>query len=279
MDEFTEDFKKKLMDITEVSTLPQVMVRILEIITDENSSANDLAEEIAKDTSLTAKILKMVNSAYYGFYREIVKVSDAVVVLGFNEIRRLSLAVSVLDMFGNRQAEHRLRFWNHSFTCAAMCDILAKERRLHNQGAFTVGLLHDIGKSVLDQHFGNMFSTVQACMQEHSLKSHEAEKMLFGFDHGDIGYWLSERWNLPVSLSEAIHYHHRPTSAEEAPELARVVHVADKLTNEFAELKAQGLSVDEMTNEDDGLLPEEKVEYLIELENRIKDSTLVDILS
>ncbi len=254
------------------------MVRILEIITDEKSSASDLAEEIAKDTSLTAKILKMVNSAYYGFYREIVKVSDAVVVLGFNEIRRLSLAVSVLDMFGNSQAGHRLRFWNHSFTCAAMCDILARKQRVHNEGAFTAGLLHDIGKSVLDQHFGSMFSAVQACMKEHSVQSHEAERMLFGFDHGDIGYWLSERWNLPVSLSEAIHYHHRPTSAEEAPELTRVIHVADKLTNEFAELKAQGLSVDEMTGEDNGLLPEERAEYLIELENRIKDSTLVDIL-
>ncbi|UCD57729.1 MAG: HDOD domain-containing protein, partial [Candidatus Hydrogenedentota bacterium] len=201
------------MEITEISTLPQVMVRIMEIITDEDSSATDLANEIAKDASLTAKILKMVNSAYYGFYREIVKVSDAVVVLGFSEIRRLSLAISVLDMFGGSRAKHRLEFWNHSFACAAMSDILAKEWGMHDNGAFTAGLLHDIGKAVLDQYFASMFSAVQACMQERSLKAHEAEGQLLGFDHTDIGYWLSERWNLPMSLSEAIHCHHRPESA------------------------------------------------------------------
>jgi HD-like signal output (HDOD) protein len=274
MSDSVEQFKKKLMAIKEISTLPQVMIRIMEIITDENSSASDLADEIANDTSLTAKILKMVNSAYYGFYREIVKVSDAVVVLGFNEIRRLSLAISVLDMFGpGNRAEHRLRFWNHSFGCAAMSDIVAKERGIFDRGAFTAGLLHDIGKAVLDQHFPSMFSAVQACMRERLLKAHEAENLLFDFDHADVGYWLSERWNLPVSLSEAIHCHHRPESAEQTPELATLVHLADGLVNEFMELKAAGLSVTVVSAEENEEFPsEKKAALLLELEKRLKDS-------
>ncbi len=277
MNESLENFKKKLAEIREISTLPHVMIKIMEIITDENSSAVDLADEIAKDPSLTAKILKMVNSAYYGFYREIDRVSDAVVVLGFNEIRRLSLAISVLEVFGSATEGHRVAFWNHSFTCAAMSDILAEEWQLHDQGAFTAGLLHDIGKMILDQYFAEMFGAVQERMKERSLKAHEAEKSLYGFDHADIGYWLSERWNLPVGLSEAIHCHHRPEAATETPDLARLVHMADKLSIELLESGSDGSREIEASGEDeDGMDPKKRSELLGRLEKRIKDSTLLD---
>ena len=280
MSETIEHFKKKLAEIKEISTLPHVMVRIMEIVTDEHSSAADLADEIAKDTPLTAKILKIVNSAYYGFYREIANVSDAVVVLGFNEIRRLSLAISVLDMLGGTGEQRRLEFWNHSFLCAAMSDILAKQRRLRDRGAFTAGLLHDIGKSILDQYFSHMSTAVQECMRERSLHAHEAERLLYGFDHGDIGYWLSDRWNLPVSLSEAIRYHHRPGEATETPELAQVVHVADKLSYDFAKLKARNLPlIDAPGSVDDELTPEEKAKLLSMLEDRIKESAMMNIFT
>ncbi|MBI4830924.1 MAG: HDOD domain-containing protein [Candidatus Lindowbacteria bacterium] len=275
-----EEFRKKLLEIKEISTLPHVMVRIMEIITDENSSASDLAKEIAKDASLTAKILKIVNSAYYGFYREIIRVSDAVVVLGFNEIRRLSLAISVLDMFGGKQREQRFRFWTHSFACAAMCDILSKEWRMHDKGAFTAGLLHDIGKAALDQHFSDMFSAAQACMEERSLRAHEAEKMLFGFDHSDIGYWLCERWNLPVSLSEAIRCHHRPETAQEAPQLAMLVHTADELVTEFLSPKAAETPAAEAPQKQETEFPvERKADLLLELRRRLKDSKGLNIFS
>jgi HD-like signal output (HDOD) protein len=278
MQDSSDNFKKKLMEIDEISTLPHVMVRIMEIITDENSCAADLGSEIAKDASLTVKILKMVNSAYYGFYREIAKVSDAVVVLGFNEIRRLSLAISVLDMFiGKDRKDHRLRFWAHSFGCAAMSDILAKDSAVSGTGAFTAGLLHDIGIAVLDQYFPAMFSKIQACMNERSLREHEAEQFLYGFDHGDIGYWLSERWNLPINLSEAIRYHHNPALANEAPQLAQLIHVADILTNEFMKTKAEDLSPTETGDVQEVFPPDKKEEVFRELEKRIKDSTFMNI--
>jgi HD-like signal output (HDOD) protein len=279
MRESVEIFKKKLAEIQEISTMPHVMTRIMEIITDEGSSAGDLADEIRKDTSLTAKILKIVNSAYYGFYREIDKVSDAVVVLGFNEIRRLSLAISVLDMFRGIREGHRLMFWNHSFICAAMCDILAKERHMEDRGAFTAGLLHDIGKSILDQYFSDMFADIQTCMYEREIKAHEAEQLLYEFDHADVGYWLSERWNLPVGLSEAIHYHHKPESANEIPELTKLVHLGDELSNEYMNLKARGLSMNDIAASKNGeSLTDEKIGLLVELEKRIKDSTIAEML-
>ena len=275
-----EEFKKKLMEINEISTLPQVMARIMKIVTDENSCAADLAKEITKDKSLTAKILKIVNSAYYGFYREIVKVSDAVVVLGFNEIKRLSLAMSVLDMFGkDKQAEHRLALWNHSLMCAAMSDILEKEWGLQHHGAFTAGILHDIGKAVLDQYFPPMFAAVQVLMHEHSIQAYEAEQRLFGFDHSDIGSWLSEKWNLPQNLIEAIKTHHQPEQARIEPELAKVVFVANRLANEFLKIKSAGLKPAEVAYEGDpDFLPEKKLELLLQLDNRITGSTAADLI-
>jgi putative nucleotidyltransferase with HDIG domain len=276
-----EQFKKKLMEINEISTLPQVMSRIMQIVTDENSCAADLAKEITKDKSLTAKILKVVNSAYYGFYREIVKVSDAVVVLGFNEIKRLSLAMSVLDMFGkDKRAQHRLALWNHSLACAAMSDILEKEWKLRNRGAFTAGLLHDIGKAVLDQYFPPMWAAVQVMMHEQSLQAYEAERRLFGFDHSDIGCWLSEKWNLPQNLIEAIRCHHRPEAAQLEPELARAVHVANRLANEYMRLKMAGLTILDVALEGDPQFdPEKKVELMQELDKRVSGSTAADLIS
>ena len=274
MVEAVKEFKKKLMEIREISTLPHVMMRIMEIITDDNSSATELAKEIANDASLTAKILKMVNSAYYGFYREIVKVSDAVVVLGFNEIRRLSLAISVLDMFRGPKEDRRLKHWNHSFMCGAMSDILAKEWRIEDKGAFTAGLLHDIGKVVLDQYFSNMFFAIQARMSECGERFHEAERSLYEFDHADIGHWVSEKWNLPVSLSEAIRCHHRPEIAQVAPDLVKVVHAADTLCLEYVNLKTAKLSASDIDGEADvGVPTEQKADLLLKLEQRIRNST------
>ena len=280
MQKSIEMFKKRLAEIQEISTMPHVMTRIMEIVTNENSSATDLANEISEDRSLTAKILKIVNSAYYGFYREIDKVSDAVVVLGFDEIRRLSLAISVLDMFRGKHERHRLIAWNHSFICAAICDILAKERNMQDCGAFTAGLLHDIGKSVLDQYFSDMFAEIQACMYDRSIKAHEAERLLYGFDHADIGYWLSERWNLPPTLSEAIRCHHQGECLEEMPELTRLLYAGNNLSNEYMNLKARGLSMTDIaTGKSNESITDEKIGLFIELENRIKDSTLIELLT
>lgn len=276
-----EQFKKKLMEIHEISTLPQVMAKIMRIITDDNSCAADLAKEIAKDKSLTIKILKIVNSAYYGFYREIVKVSDAVVVLGFNEIKRLSLAMSVLDMFGkDKRTQQRLSLWNHSLTCAAMSDILEKEWHLGNQGAFTAGLLHDIGKAIVDQHFPSMFAAIQLAMYEQGLQFHEAERRLFGFDHAEIASWVSEKWNLPENLVEAIRRHHHPESTETEPQLTKVVYVANRLANEFTRIKTSGSLIVEVAHEGDPeFSPEKKVELFLELNNRVGDSTAADLIN
>lgn len=228
-----EKLRHQVADIREVGTLPHVMLRILDIVADERSSAADLADAIATDTSLTAKILKIVNSAFYGFYREIALVADAVVVLGFEEIKRISLAISVVGMLGGKSArdERRLRFWHHCFQTAALADLIERDLTRGSQGAFTAGLLHDIGRALLDQHFPDMFAAIAAEEAATHRTTAEVERALLGVDHGEIGFWLADGWNLPPQLAEAIRFHHAPDLATEGARLAATVHIADTMVH------------------------------------------------
>lgn len=228
-----EQLRRQVEDIREVATLPHVMLRILEVIGDPNASARSLSQEIAADASLTAKILKIVNSAYYGFYREIVLLNDAVVVLGFEEIKRICLAISVLGMLGgdSPQDEERLHFWRHCFDTAALAELIARELHRGSQGAFTAGLLHDIGRAVLDQKFPELYDAVRRCQTEAGCAAAQAEEALLGVTHAEVGFWLAERWNLPPLLAEAIRFHHQPGAATDGAPMAAVVHIADVLAH------------------------------------------------
>ena len=231
-----DNLRRQVEDIREVATLPHVMLRILEVVSNDNASAEDLSGEIAADASLTAKILKIVNSAYYGFYREIALLTDAVVVLGFEEIKRISLAMSVLGMFGDRTTrdQARMAFWEHSFHTAAMAELLERDLGRGGRGAFTAGLLHDIGRAVLDQSFPDLHQAIVANERDTVRTAAVVEQELLGTTHAEIGFWLAERWNLPQVLSEAIRYHHAPTQAVEGAMMAATVHVADVLVHRLA---------------------------------------------
>lgn len=230
-----ETLRRKVEAIPGVATLPHVMARILELVDDESSSATDLGAEIAADTSLTAKLLKIVNSAFYGFPRQIAQVSEAVVVLGYEEIKRISLATSVIGMFGDGSPHEdgRLRFWTHSLHTAALAELLEREGGRGGKGAFTAGVLHDLGRIVLDQFFPEINRAIEHQEAAENRTPVEIEQELLGVTHADIGYWLAERWNLPPVLAEAIQLHHRPKRATEGT-LAAAVHVADVLVHRMS---------------------------------------------
>lgn len=236
-----EQLRRQVEDIREVGTLPHVMVRILDVIGDENASAKDLSDEIAADPGLTGKILKIVNSAFYGFYREIALISDAVVVLGFEEIQRISLAISVVGMLGRKGGgnDERVRFWNHCFHTAAIAELLERELGRGGKGAFTAGLLHDVGRAVLDQHFPELFQTLLATERRERQLPIVVEQNLLGTTHAEIGYWLAERWHLPPVLAEAIRFHHVPAEAGDGAVMAATVHVADVLVHRLTAVEEE----------------------------------------
>lgn len=229
--------RERVWSIDEVSTLPHTLVRILSVVQDESATALDLAEEIASDKALTLKILGTVNSSYYGFHRQIGTIADAVVILGFEEIERLAVAISVINMFGrdpeSARALHML--WRHSLACSVVASSF--ESRLRStipsiSGAHVAGLLHDIGKAVIAQYFPEAVHAIARLVHEEELSRLEAEReVLDGCTHCDIGAWIAERWSLPPAIVESVGMHHTPELVAKSHVLTHAAHAADIVCN------------------------------------------------
>ena len=229
--------KARIESLTDVGALPEVMARIMELARDPNSSALDLAAEISHDPALSMKILRTVNSAYYGLQRRIMTIPDAVVILGFDEVERLALTITVIDTVKLDENGFRaLRaLWRHSLACSIACTVC--ELKFMNKfdglrGVHVAGLLHDIGKVILGQHFPELHGQILHAVKDGNQDIMEAERaILGGVTHCDVGGWVAERWNLPEGLVASIRHHHSPAVEEQTDPLVHTTHVADCLTN------------------------------------------------
>jgi putative nucleotidyltransferase with HDIG domain len=223
--------------IEEIATLPDVLARIISVVQDESTTALDLADEIVRDQALAMRVLRVVNSSYYGFPRSIRSVPEAVVILGFNEIERLALTISVINMFGKSAAQVRAlhNLWRHSLACSLAAGALEQHfRRTHPEigGAHLAGLLHDVGKAVEAQYFPDETGRVIEMAKSTGCSVYEAEHEVFeGTTHADIGAWVAERWNLPPELVTAIGGHHRPEDVPGNPIMPHATHLANALVN------------------------------------------------
>lgn len=229
--------RERVWALREVSTLPSTLVRILSIVQDDTATALDLADVVGSDQALTLRILGTVNSSYYGFHRQIRTVPDAVVILGFDEVERLALAISVMHMFGRDAATARTlnMLWRHSLACSVVTGCM--EYRLRGTkpqitGAHVAGLLHDIGKAVIAQQFPREMSTILRLIEDDGYSHTDAEReVLEGYTHCDIGAWLAGRWELPPAIVESIEMHHTPTALPHGHLLTHATHVADAICN------------------------------------------------
>lgn len=218
--------------VEELPTLPSVMFEVLSIAEDEKSTAGDLEEVIMRDQALSAKILKVANSAYYGIPRSVETVSRATVLLGFQTVVGLALTVSVYDTLWGAGRGHyldRRELWKHSLGVATAARTLSTNRNC-KEGAvsFTAGMLHDIGKTILDSHLSDEYGKVVEMCQRDKVQMYDAETAILGVTHAELGHKVARRWQLPDILCETIRFHHRPSEA--ASEYARpsaIIAVAD----------------------------------------------------
>jgi len=223
--------------ITEIATLPDVLARIISVVQDESTTALDLADEIARDQALAMRVLRVVNSSFYGFPRSIRSIPEAVVILGFNEIERLALTISVINLFGKSPAQVRSlhNLWRHSLACSLAAGTMEQHfRRQHPEiaGAHLAGLLHDIGKAVIAQYFQEDAVRVINLVETSGCSVYEAEYEVFaGVTHCEVGAWVAERWNLPRELVESIGGHHRPLDVPGDQILPHATHLANTLVN------------------------------------------------
>jgi putative nucleotidyltransferase with HDIG domain len=191
------------------------------------TSMKDLGNVIGSDQAITSKLLRMVNSAYYGFPRKISTISQALVVIGVEGLRSLIMGLSVQPLF-NTEAGKQL--WVHSiYTAAAAKIITQKYGNVHPEESFVVGLIHDIGRLLLSQHFPEEFKYYNLSELDNQ-EGLQIERDYFGMDHGEVGALMAARWNLPDKITEAIKYHHKPNIVPQN-QVTLIVCVADRIAN------------------------------------------------
>lgn len=230
--------KTILSSIRNLPAVPVIMMEVNRLLDNSMTSARDLGQIISKDQGLTTKILAIANSPLYGLPRKVSTIEFAIVVLGFDQIKNIVIALSIIEAFNHKSKDdwQRKKFWIHSVTTASVARKISNTLGLGKVGGeiFTAGLLHDLGISVIHLYFIKEFQKIVNLVQTEGYSYLKAETEVLGINHQDICRYLAHKWNLPDSLVEVISYHHTPSEAENNKELAAIVHLADFMTQKFS---------------------------------------------
>ena len=272
-----KDLQKILDNIEELPSLPIIVNKVLEVIEDSRSVAGDLADVISNDQAFTSKVLRLVNSSFYGFSTRISTISRAVVILGYNTIKNLILGLSVIGLMeGGEEDSHfnRIEFWEHCIGCAA-CSRLIAIRVGYSQPEeiFVAGLLHDIGKIIFNEHCKDDFNRVLELVKNENLTMTEAENRVLGVTHAIMGEWLTKKWKFPPVLYNTIRYHHSPPVSSKTVDdtviiCSSIVNISDMLC------KTGGIGSD---GDDNIPYVDGQVWRIINLEENAKEDILYDL--
>jgi putative nucleotidyltransferase with HDIG domain len=217
--------------VAELPAMPASISEVISACDDQDMTVGQLSQVVLRDQSLTANILKLANSSFYGHSRRVTTVTEAVVVLGFSAIKSLAISSHTARLLSGGLPGYGLQrgeLWRHSIAVAFTARRLAVELKLAPvEEAFVAGLLHDIGKLILSSYMENTFDEVTRIAQERRIPFHLVEAQLLGFDHAELGAQIANAWSFPPELEEAIRFHHAPHDATLKPSLAHCVHLAD----------------------------------------------------
>lgn len=219
--------------IKDLPTLPTVLEKIVSLTNDPNVSISKVEQAISTDPVISTKLLRIVNSAYFSFFREITSLKQAVVVLGLEATKNLVYGTSIISAFGK---ETRIKkfpltgFWKYSVACGNISRTLASllDYSFYEE-AFLAGLVHNIGKIVLARYKTEEFEQAIDTADQENKPLSEVEKELLGFDHSEVGYELAIRWRLPQLLDDVIRYYETPDQAESNRDLCAIVRLASIL--------------------------------------------------
>jgi len=227
------EIKSILKEIDRLKPIPQVAHKILSIIENPDSSMADLSEVIVHDVAVTANLLKLANSAYFGRPRKFESAHQAIVFLGMDQVVDLALMTSSSDNLKAAQSGYDLNdgeLWRYSVASALIARELAERKEIGNAHmVFTAALLKDIGKVVLSQYVADSFEKINALVAGGGYSFREAEKEVIGIDHCELGGIVAKTWQFSPAMVEIIRNHHVPQNAQMGQAEAYIVYMADTL--------------------------------------------------
>ncbi|HQS59857.1 MAG TPA: HDOD domain-containing protein [Gallionellaceae bacterium] len=229
-----KEITELVQGVGDLVTLPDVFIRINQLVESPNSSAVDIAQAVSQDPAFTVRLLRVANSPYYGFSSSIDTVAKAVSIIGTSQIRNLALSTAIASSFSglSNKLVSMDNFWRHSLYCGLAARKLAVlAGKCDAEAVFTAGLLHDIGELVIFNRLPQQAqaSLLQVLDSADELPLYQAEQQTMGFDHAQLGGELARQWKLPPMLEECIEYHHDIQSARRYPRETALVHIANIL--------------------------------------------------
>lgn len=218
--------------IRDLPALPAVVMELIDSLGRDDLSAEQLATKLSHDQALTAKTLRLANSSFYGVPRKVASISEAVAILGMRTVRTVVTAAALTGSFkkDNRTSLDFDALWRHAIATALCAKGLAEALDLDSESAFTLGLLHDIGRLVLATSFSRQYQAALDYQREHDCLPQEAELATLGLDHSTVGGCITEHWRFAPAMVEAVTSHHAPAASAEIT-LAGLVHVADNIAH------------------------------------------------
>jgi putative nucleotidyltransferase with HDIG domain len=220
------EIKRIIKDTKSLPTLPGIILKLSSLAEDDKASVHEMARVISSDNVLSAKVLRLVNSPFYGFSGRISTISNALILLGVNVFRSLALSSSIFEIM----EKNIIGLWEHSLGSAVAANVIARKLKLPEcEEISTAALLHDIGKVIIKIKLEEDYNSLLALINEKELSMIEAERELLGTDHAEIGEWIARTWFLPEKLIEPISCHHDVKRSGVHQTKSAVVHLADIL--------------------------------------------------
>jgi len=232
-----DEILKKLDSIKDIPTLPTIIFELNELLQDPNTPITEISDIIEKDQAMSLRVLKLVNSAFYGIHKEVNDIGNAIVLLGFNTVRNAIVSLGVINSFSGIKSLEGFDisdFWKHSLAVAVVSKSLAGKTKIASpDSCFVGGLLHDIGKVILAQYFQDLFEKVWNAAKKENISFYEAEKKEISIDHAIIGARLATNWELPESFIDVIRWHHDVRNDTESKKMILIIYLSDIIVNSY----------------------------------------------
>lgn len=248
----------------DIPSIPDVAAKALRALDDPNNSAVQIAKLIQQDQGLTARVLKMANSAVYGLTREVKNLQQAAMIMGFETLKSIIVSVSARALY-KRFGSVEKALWKHSVAAACACNRVAVDKDIPGrEEGFVAGLMHDVGRVVMNNSERDRFAQAQNLAKDLGITEVEAEQQVFGFTHCDVGSILVQRWGLSEHLEKAVFLHHEPDLASAlAPESELLVYattLSDQICYLLGYAQTAGAAPDGLDPEVLGVLGYEEAE-------------------